>query len=70
MNYTVTVEGMSCQGCAKSVKAAFAQLEGVQQVDVNLETKEATLTAQTNLSEERITQALSDTSYKVVAVNR
>lgn len=70
MNYTVTVEGMSCQGCAKSVKAAFAQLEGVQQVDVNLETKEATLTAQTNLSEERITQALSDTSYKVVGVNR
>lgn len=68
MNYTAKVEGMSCQGCAKSVKAAFTQLEGVQEVDVNLEAKEATLTSQTELSEDRIRQALEDTSYTVVSV--
>lgn len=70
MNYTAKVEGMSCQGCAKSVKAAFTQLAGVQEVTVNLDEKEAILTSQTELSEERIRQALEDTSYTVVTVEK
>lgn len=70
MKYTATVEGMSCQGCAKSVKAAFTQLEGVQEVAVDLEAKEATLTSQTELTEEKIREALEDTSYTVLSVDK
>lgn len=70
MNYTVKVEGMSCQGCAKSVKSAFTQLAGVQEVTVNLDDKEVTLTTQTELSEERIGQALDDTNYTVISVEK
>lgn len=70
MNYTVKVEGMSCQGCAKSVKAAFTKLAGVQEVKVNLDDKEVTLVSQTELSEERIGQSLDDTSYTVISVEK
>lgn len=37
------VEGMSCQHCAKAVKAALAALPGVAEVEVSLERKTATV---------------------------
>jgi len=47
MSATVTqefaVEGMSCQGCVKSVTGALRILPGVENVDVSLEKKSATV---------------------------
>ncbi|EXJ23105.1 hypothetical protein ADIAL_1462 [Alkalibacterium sp. AK22] len=34
MKDTAIVEGMSCQGCANAVKAAFTQVKGVEKVEV------------------------------------
>ncbi|MFO8069035.1 MAG: heavy metal-associated domain-containing protein [Alkalibacterium sp.] len=65
MNYHVKVEGMSCNGCANSVKAAFSNIEGVSQVDVDLVEKEATLAASKELTKQQLEDALADTSYTV-----
>lgn len=68
MNYTAIVEGMNCNGCANSVKAAFTQIEGVQEVAVDLNSKEATIVSQSELSESKIKDALADTTYTVESI--
>lgn len=69
MNYQAKVEGMSCNGCAKSVKAAFSSIEGVSDVEINLDEKQATLESSQELSKEQLREALADTSYTVESLN-
>ncbi len=69
MNYTAIVEGMHCNGCANSVKAAIRQVDGVQKVDVNLESKEAVIVSKSELSEDNIREALADTTFTVESIN-
>jgi copper chaperone len=40
---TIKVEGMSCMHCQLRVKKAVEAVEGVQRVDVNLQTKQVTV---------------------------
>jgi copper chaperone len=39
---SLTIKGMSCQHCVKSVTAALEKVEGVSQVSVDLEAAQAT----------------------------
>jgi len=41
MEATVKVNGMTCQGCVRSVKRVLEAVPGVQQADVSLEQSEA-----------------------------
>ncbi len=38
---TLNVSGITCQGCANSVKAAVSRVAGVRRVDVSVEQKQA-----------------------------
>ena len=40
---TLSIAGMSCQGCANTVKAALAAVEGVRRADVSFEQRRARL---------------------------
>ncbi len=40
---TLSIAGMSCQGCANTVKAALSAVEGVRRADVSLEQRRARL---------------------------
>ncbi len=40
---TLSIAGMSCQGCANTVRGALAGVEGVRRADVSLEQKRARL---------------------------
>ncbi len=40
---TLSIAGMSCQGCANTVKGALAGVEGVRRADVSLEQRRARL---------------------------
>jgi len=39
----VGVDGMSCQGCVKNVTGVLQALPGVEQVEVSLEAKQASI---------------------------
>jgi hypothetical protein len=39
------IEGMTCQGCADTIRAAVAKIPGVQSVDVSLEARKTTVVA-------------------------
>jgi len=43
MNSVIKVKGMSCQHCVLAVKKTLSSLDGVQEVNINLENGEATI---------------------------
>ncbi|MEN9723090.1 MAG: hypothetical protein RJB38_1076 [Pseudomonadota bacterium] len=63
----ILVEGMTCGGCEKSVKAAFAKLPEVQSVDVQVKTGKVTVTFQPekSLTEQQLREAIQSAGYRV-----
>lgn len=61
---TLSVPGMTCAACPITVKRALSKVEGVSQVDVTFETREAVVIfddAKTNL--QKLIKATEDTGY-------
>lgn len=48
MSVTLTVEGMNCDGCERTVEEALIQVEGVESVTVDRTTNSATVDGQAN----------------------
>lgn len=62
---TMPVEGMSCGSCVSTVKRTVKALDGVQQVEVSLEKREAIITyADEKISPEQIGKAITEKGYK------
>jgi copper chaperone len=65
MEATVKVNGMTCQGCVRSVKRVLEAVPGVQQADVSLEQSEARVSfdpAQTGV--DAFKTAINDAGYE------
>ncbi|MBL1224855.1 heavy-metal-associated domain-containing protein [Enterococcus sp. BWR-S5] len=65
MSQTVKIEGMKCDGCVGIVKEKFEAIDGVTAVDVQLDTKQATIEANSELSNAQLEAALADTKFTV-----
>ena len=63
---TYSVPGMHCGHCEHAVKSSVSAVEGVQSVDVDLETKLVTVSG-TDLSDESLRAAIDDAGYDVAA---
>jgi copper ion binding protein len=68
MKKRILVEGMSCGHCVKHVKEALSELNGVTNVEVNLEAKTAVLEASGEVSDEDIKFAIDDAGYEVAGI--
>lgn len=65
MNSVVKVKGMSCQHCVTAVKKTLSSLEGVQDVSVNLEKAEATLTHDGPVDMKEVRERIEKAGYEV-----
>lgn len=65
MKQEVLLEGVKCAGCANTVKEKFSAIEGVETVEVDVETKKAVLESNTEINSEMLNDALADTKYSV-----
>jgi len=63
---TYSVPGMHCGHCEHAVKSSVSAVEGVQSVDVDLETKLVTVSG-TDLSDESLRAAIDEAGYDVAA---
>lgn len=62
----LSVTGMTCGGCVKSVNAVLLSLPGVQQVGVSLEKAQARVTYDdTRLQRQALIQAVVDAGFGV-----
>lgn len=65
MKMNLKVEGMSCQHCVMAVSQALFAVEGVENVQIRIESKAVDVTGE-NLSEEAIREAVYEAGYDVV----
>lgn len=64
---TLNVEGMSCSHCVNAVKNAAMALDGVSEVEVDLEGKTATVEYRpAEVTLDRIKEAIEEEGYDVV----
>jgi len=62
----VKIEGMHCEHCASRVEGCISSIPGVKKVKVNLNKKEAAITANENIDLEKIKESLKETDFKVI----
>ena len=66
MKQEVTVNGMTCQGCANAVKTKFEKIKEIDSVKIDLENKKAILETEIEIPKDSLQTVLEDTNYEVV----
>ena len=66
MKKKILIEGMQCEHCVGHVKEALSSFEGVVAVEVNLKGKYALV--DTDVSNEKLTEAIEDEGYGVIKI--
>jgi copper chaperone len=62
---TIKVKGMSCQHCVASVTKALSEIEGITDVQVNLEKGEATFNEKSPVDGQTIKDAITKIGFEV-----
>lgn len=68
MKKTMVIEGMMCGHCEMHVKKALEALDGVESADVSYENGSAVVNLSKEVSEDVMTQAVTDQGYNVVKI--
>jgi Cu+-exporting ATPase len=69
MKKEMMIEGMSCNHCKMRVEKALGELEGVNNVSVDLEAKKATFDIDGEVGDAVLKEAVEDAGYDVTAIN-
>ena len=69
MKKEMMIEGMTCNHCKMRVEKALAEIEGVENVSVDLETKKATLEIAYEVDDALLKEAVEDAGYDVTAIH-
>lgn len=68
MKKVISVEGMSCEHCAASVKSALEQLDGVKSAKVDLKKKSATVKLTDEVADDVLKSAVTEAGFTPVSV--
>ncbi len=68
----ISVNGLVCDFCARSIEKMFKKKESVESIDLNLEKMLITIKLKDsyNLNNEEITKLIENSGYEVTAINR
>lgn len=64
---TITVEGMSCAGCANSVRAELTHIPGVVDVEVDITNGTVTIASDAPVDSAAIRAAVEEAGYTMAA---
>jgi copper chaperone CopZ len=64
---TYTVSGMTCGHCEASVRGALSALAGVNDVSVDLDTGQVTVTSDRDLDTEAVRRAVDEAGYALAS---
>ena len=62
---SVTVTGMTCVHCVAAVRSEIVGLDGVEQVDVDLDSGRVTITSSTDIADDALAAAVDEAGYAV-----
>ena len=60
---TYTVPAMHCDNCTRTIELEVGELQGVQSVNADLDTKKVKITFDTPANEEKIKSLLAEINY-------
>lgn len=69
MTKTIGIDGMTCGHCTGRVEKALKALEGVETVVMSLEGKNALVTAGPDVTDEKLTHAVTEAGYTVTEIH-
>lgn len=64
----INVNGMSCNNCAKHVKNALENIEGINEAVVSLDNKNAEISYEGNIDEKVIKEAITEAGYEYTGI--
>lgn len=64
---TISVTGMSCNGCEQNVETALQNLDSVSRVDADHEANTVDVVLEDGVSDDDVTAAIEQAGYDVVA---
>jgi copper chaperone len=64
---TISVTGMSCNGCERNVETALQNLDSVSRVDADHEANTVDVVLKDGVSDDDVTAAIEQAGYDVVA---
>jgi copper chaperone len=59
------VPDVSCEHCVSAITNELTQIDGVENVQVNLETKQVTVMTNDNVSEEKIRDGIDEAGFDI-----
>ena len=62
---TIKLTGLTCTACQKVIEKFLKKITGVEAVKVNLDSGLTTITANRQIQEKEVTEALANTHYKL-----
>lgn len=68
MKKVITIEGMMCKHCQGKVKKILKEIDGVTNVDVNLEDKTATVMMDKDIDNQLLIEPIVDADYEVLNI--
>ena len=66
---TISIEGMMCAHCEKTVKNALLEIEGVSSAEVSHETGTAVVQINSDVTDEQLSKAVTDRDYTVTGIS-
>jgi copper ion binding protein len=68
MRKKLLIEGMSCNHCVNHVTNALSEIDGIKNVNVNLEEKYAMVDSENNDLDDAMKFAVEEAGYEVVGI--
>ncbi len=68
MEKLVSIEGMACNHCKMNVEKALKEIDGVEEVNVSLEEKNAIIKLNKEISDSEIKNAIQEAGYEVIEI--
>lgn len=68
MRKKISIEGMSCNHCVNHVTQALTEIDGIKNVNVNLEEKYAMVDAESSDLDDAIKFAVEEAGYEVIGI--
>lgn len=64
---TVTVQGMTCDHCVQAVRSELSKLDGVTDVQVDLDSGEVAISSEGMLDDNAVRAAVDEAGYELVS---
>lgn len=68
MKKIISINGMACEHCVATVKTALESLDAVKSAKVELKKNSATVKLAEDVSNDVLTQAITDAGFEVTAI--